>query len=69
DEIKTKRLLECLKRYRRRIPTTTGEPSSPIHDEFSHGADAFRYMGLIAQQLSNDDDFMRKIEYDNRGIV
>lgn len=69
DEIKTKRLLECLKRYRRRVPTTTGEPSSPIHDEFSHGADAFRYMALIAQQMSNDDDFMREITYDNRGIV
>jgi hypothetical protein len=40
-----------------------------MHDEFSHGADAFRYMALIAQQLSNDDDFMRKLEYDNRGIV
>ena len=69
DEMKTKRLLECLKRYRRRIPVTTGEPSSPIHDEFSHGADAFRYMALIAQQLSNDNDFMRELNYDNRGIV
>ncbi len=69
DQVKTKRLLECLKRYRRRIPTTTGEPSSPIHDEFSHGADAFRYLGLTAQQLHNAGQNLKPIVYDNRGIV
>lgn len=42
------RLLECLKRYRRVIPATTGEPSKPLHDEFSHGADAARYMAQAA---------------------
>jgi phage terminase large subunit len=36
------RLVECLKRYRRNIPSTTGEPSAPLHDEFSHGSDAVR---------------------------
>ena len=41
-------LLECLKRYRRSIPTTTGEPGTPVHDKFSHGADAFRYTCLAA---------------------
>jgi phage terminase large subunit len=43
-EGKTKRLLECLKRYRR-IMAKNGESMSPLHDEFSHGADNFRYIG------------------------
>ena len=68
DESKTKRLLECLKRYRRNIPTTTDEPSTPVHDEFSHGADAFSMLGLIAHKISNDDN-MRPIKYSNKGIV
>jgi phage terminase large subunit len=42
------RLIECLKRYRRVIPATTGEPSKPLHDEYSHGADAARYMAQAA---------------------
>lgn len=45
------RLLECLKRYRRAIPKSTGEPNKPLHDEFSHGADAARYMALAAPQM------------------
>lgn len=49
------RLLECLKRYRRQINSTTGEPGNPVHDEFSHGADAFRYLALTVDQMSNDE--------------
>jgi phage terminase large subunit len=45
------RLIECLKRYRRTIPKSTGEPSKPLHDEFSHGSDAARYMALAAPQM------------------
>lgn len=56
NKSKTERLIECLKRYRRSIPTTTGEPGSPVHDEYSHGADAFRYLAVVADQLSNEDD-------------
>jgi phage terminase large subunit len=67
DEVKTSRLTECLKRYRRNIPITTNEPSSPVHDEFSHGADAFRMLALIANRMKNDDD--KPIEYSNAGIV
>lgn len=37
------RFLDCLKRYTRVIPATTGEPSKPKHDEYSHGADSYRY--------------------------
>ena len=49
------RLLECLKRYRRAINKTTNEPGDPVHDEFSHGADAFRYLALTVDQMSNDE--------------
>ncbi len=62
DKTKTARLRECLKRYKRTIPATTGEPSGPMHDEFSHGADAFRYLAMMADQLKNDDQF-KKIVY------
>jgi phage terminase large subunit len=51
---RTARLIECLKRYRRQINATTNEPGNPVHDEFSHGADAFRYMAINADQMSND---------------
>lgn len=63
DKAKADRLVQCLKRYRRNIPTTTGEPSTPIHDEYSHGADAFRYLALVAPQLSNEDLFGKPIAY------
>lgn len=47
------RLLHCLKRYRRAINSTTNEPGAPLHDEFSHGADAVRYMALCVDQMGN----------------
>jgi len=50
-----KRLLECLKRYKRHVPLTTNEPGDPVHDEYSHGADAFRELALSAEQMDNDD--------------
>lgn len=56
DKVRTARLVECLKRYRRSIPISTGEPGAPIHDEFSHGADAFRYLGVVADMLTNEDE-------------
>jgi len=48
-----KRLIECLKRYRRNINQQTKEATTPRHDEFSHGADAFRYLCLVADQLTS----------------
>jgi len=52
---RTQRLLECLKRYRRTINKTTNEPGAPVHDEFSHGADSFRYLALNAGQMTNEE--------------
>jgi phage terminase large subunit len=49
------RLIECLKRYRWNISQKTGEGVTPLHDQYSHGADAFRYLSLVADQLSNDE--------------
>lgn len=70
DEVRTTRLLECLRRYKRQIHQTTQEAGAPQHDEFSHGADAFRYMAVIAEQMTNESrQFKGKIQYDTRGIV
>lgn len=60
----TPRLVECLKRYRRAVSKVTGEAGRPLHDEFSHGADAFRYLMLVADDLTNDEQSrpVREIE-------
>lgn len=55
DKDKTNRLLECLKRYQRSINEKTREPGAPLHDEFSHGADMFRYAAMAVEQMGNDD--------------
>ncbi len=54
DQGKTARLIECLKRYRRRLHTDTEEPMAPLHDEYSHGADMFRYIGQAVELMSNE---------------
>lgn len=54
-EKRCERLIECLKRYRWNINQKTGQGETPLHDEFSHGADAFRYMALTEDQMSNDE--------------
>lgn len=54
EKTKAARLIECLKRYRRSINQQTNEPGSPVHDEFSHGADNFRYLAVIADKLTNE---------------
>ena len=56
DKDKTARLRECLKRYRRAIHTKTDEPMAPLHDEFSHGADSFRYLGQAVPMMRNTFD-------------
>lgn len=56
DKNKAARLVECLKRYRRAVSSTTNEPGAPVHDEYSHGADSFRYLGVVADQLRNEDE-------------
>lgn len=55
NKSRTTKLVEALKRYRRAINQTTNEPGAPLHDAYSHGADAFRYMAVSADQMSNDE--------------
>ena len=54
DAMKCARLMECLKRFRRAVPDSTGEPGAPVKDEYRHAADAFGGLALIVDKLSND---------------
>jgi phage terminase large subunit len=63
------RLVECLKNYRRSINSATNEPGAPLHDEYSHGADAFRYLCTSIESMKNESWSKEKIQYTNRGIV
>lgn len=69
DRSKSARLVECLKRYRRQENNRTGEFGAPIHDQYSHSADAFRYLGVNAESLTNEERkpvqvAERRTEYD-----
>ena len=61
----TGRLQECLKRYRRSINATTNQPGGPLHDEYSHGADAFRYLATCVDNLRNDN--IKRRRHDDAG--
>lgn len=69
DKTKAARLIECLKRYRRHINRQTLEASGPLHDEYSHGADAFRYAAIVADSLSNSNGSMKPIAYKKRYVT
>lgn len=60
-------LVECLKNYKRAISNATSEPNRPVHDEWSHGADKFRYMCIVADQMSNEDWGDEYDDYDDTG--
>lgn len=49
-------LVECLKRYRRRINQQTKLADGPLHDVYSNGADAYRYLAINAEQMTNEDE-------------
>lgn len=55
DKNKCERLINCLKRYRRSINQQTLEPGAPLHDEYSHGADAFRYLCINVDSMTNEE--------------
>ena len=43
--------LNCLRHYRYEVDPETGQFSKqPLHDQYSHGADAFRYIGLMIKE-------------------
>ena len=49
-------LLDRLRRYKRNVPKTTGEPAEPTHDAASHGASAFGGLAEIVDRIKNDGD-------------
>ncbi|MCI1124812.1 PBSX family phage terminase large subunit [Stenotrophomonas maltophilia] len=69
DRERAARLVECLRRYRRNRPASTGEPGRPVHDEFSHGADGYRYLSVIADQLTNETWGASTLNYPNLGTA
>lgn len=43
--------LQCLRHYRYEVdPDTKQFSKTPLHDQYSHGADAFRYIGLMINE-------------------
>ena len=43
--------LNCLRHYRYEVDAETGQfGKSPLHDQYSHGADAFRYIALMIKE-------------------
>lgn len=53
DEQKTADGLNCLRRYRYDVdPETQQYSRTPLHDEASHGADAFRYFAVAMEEAS-----------------
>jgi len=56
--------LQCLRHYRYDVDPETGQFSrQPLHDQYSHGADAFRYIGLMI----NEPKPRRKVQNQNYG--
>ena len=45
-------LLNSLKRYKR-VQHSNGSFGAPMHDDASHGGDAWRYLAVVADKLSN----------------
>ena len=51
DRINTHDGLQCLRHYRYDVdPDTKQFSQKPLHDNYSHGADAFRYIGLMVNE-------------------
>ena len=51
DKNNTETGLQCLRHYRYDVdPETKAFSQKPLHDNYSHGADAFRYIGLMIQE-------------------
>lgn len=68
DEARTERLVECLQNYKFGINAQTGAYTTPVHDDNSHGADAFRYLAMCEGQMRNETS-MAPLKYPKLGIV
>lgn len=63
DEGKAGLLFNRLSRYKRVIHTRTGEAGKPDHDANSHGSDGFRYLSVVADQLTNETTTVQSNPY------
>lgn len=53
-------LMERLKRYKRAVPKGTMEPAAPVHNNDSHGADAYGGLAEIVDQIRNEGEVVFK---------
>jgi len=60
DEEECAEFLDCMSRYKRVIDPRTGQPGEPLHDDASHGADVWRYMGQAVPLMDNSLDEGKK---------
>jgi len=60
----------AIKRYHRHVTADGSKTGQPVHNDASHGADALRYLAVVAEQLNNHHtQYPKKIAYPNLGIV
>ncbi len=65
DKDKTADLLQCLRRYHYKVDPITGRWSKePVHDQWSHGADAFRAFA-VAFEERNEKPKKKAVNYNN----
>lgn len=69
DQSKTTDLLQCLRRYRYDLDSKTGHFSkAPLHDYWSHGADAFRMMAVaIKDTTTKKQEKAERMNYGSNG--
>jgi phage terminase large subunit len=54
DEIKAEKLIDCLQNYKYGVNSSTGAYTQPVHDDASHGSDAYRYLAMCEGQMTNE---------------
>lgn len=70
DKEKTKRGIECLRNYRKEYNEKMREyKSTPVHDEFSHGVDAFRYLAVsLSKHQKKEENKDKRVSIPTRSI-
>jgi phage terminase large subunit len=62
--------MNAIKRYHRHVTADGSKTGIPVHDDASHGADALRYLAIVAERLHNHHiQKTQKIKYNTMGIV
>jgi hypothetical protein len=67
DRVKAHKGIECLRNYQAKIDHQKGIMlDKPVHDKFSHGSDAFRYL-IQGLSLDRSEDLsQQKFEFNNK---